>query len=79
MKINPKYSPYLFAFFMGASMGIVMSFLITAINVGFTQDFLFRWLKAFGIGASVGIPTAVLVSPFIAKLVNRLINHEPKP
>lgn len=73
-RIPKAWSPYLIALLMGLSMGVVMSFVMTLVNVGFTDDFVLKWLRAFGIGASIGIPTALIVGPVITKLVNKMID-----
>jgi len=57
---------------MGLSMGFMMSFVMTAINAGFGPGFLFKWIKAFGGGVSIGIPTALILSPHIQNLVRQL-------
>jgi hypothetical protein len=73
-KINKKYTPYLTAVFMGLSMGVMMSFVMTAINAGFADGFFLKWLKAFGGGVSIGIPTALLLSKHIQTLVQKITN-----
>ncbi len=72
MKVNKKYTPYLFALLMGVSMGLVMSFSMTALNSGFTQDFLARWLKSFIGGITIGIPTAIMVSSPINRFIGKI-------
>ena len=72
MKIKRKYLPLVTAVCMGFSMGIVMSFVMTLVNVGMGPRFFIKWMKAFIVGASVGIPLAVIVVPFLSKQLLKL-------
>jgi hypothetical protein len=74
MKINTKYLPFIVAIGMALSMGLVMSFTITLINIGFTSYFFSAWARAFGIGALVGMPTAILVSPFVQSVAKKIVS-----
>jgi Protein of unknown function (DUF2798) len=65
LKIEKKYRPYLSAIGMGLSLGLMMSFVMTWVNVGMTDNFLLAWGKAYLVGISIGIPTAIMVAPFI--------------
>ena len=51
MRISKKYSPFLFAFFMALVFPFIVTFFIVMINVGFTDDFLMRWMKSYFIRA----------------------------
>jgi hypothetical protein len=73
-KMDKKYVPYLTALFMGLSMGVMMSFVMTTINAGFGEGFFLKWLKAFGGGVSISIPTALLLSKRIQTLVQKITN-----
>jgi len=54
---------FIFATIMSIFMGLFMSFFMTAVNIGFPDHFFISWMKAFGIGIVVAIPTALLVAP----------------
>jgi hypothetical protein len=45
----PKRFHLVFSFVMGLLMISLMTFVITAVNVGFAPDFLMLWLKAFAV------------------------------
>ncbi|GEM_PF-2373236 len=52
MKIRRKYLPFITAVAMGLSMGVIMSFVMTWVNLGLVEGFLIKWAKAFAVGAS---------------------------
>ncbi|MGM0443828.1 MAG: DUF2798 domain-containing protein [Fibrobacterota bacterium] len=57
---------------MSLCMGGVMSFVMTAVNAGFGEQFLLMWLRAFGVGITVSLPTGMIAGPFAAKTADRL-------
>ena len=54
-----------FSLLMGAMMIFLMTFVITAVNVGWRADFFQVWGKAFSIAYVVGVPVIFswLLSP----------------
>ena len=48
-------------------MSGAMSFALTAINLGFGQDFVWQWLRSFGISFLVALPISAFVVPRIQK------------
>lgn len=62
-----------FSFVMGALMIAVMTFVITAINIGFAPDFLAHWGKAFAIAYVVGVPVIFCVAPLARKLTGKIL------
>ncbi len=58
---------------MGLSMGVIMSFVMTWVNLGLVEGFLIKWAKAFAVGASVGIPTAIVVVPLVTKRLQKMV------
>lgn len=50
MKIKKKYKGVLFSLLMGFGMSFFMSFVMTAINVGFPPIFLQLWMKSCIVG-----------------------------
>ncbi|MEM8860884.1 MAG: DUF2798 domain-containing protein [Chloroflexota bacterium] len=73
MNLSEKYRPFLFATVMAALMSIVMSFALTAINVGFSADFLLIWLRACGLAFVVAVPVALAAGPIANRLVDAVI------
>ena len=72
IKISKRYYGVLFGVLMGAFMSLVMSCVMTIVNVGIVPKFPSIWLRAFLVGASVGIPTAIVVSTRVRQIVDRL-------
>lgn len=73
--MNPQKKFHLiFSFIMGALMISVMTFVITAANMGFPPDFLARWGRAFMIAYVVGVPVIFFVAPVARKLTERLLS-----
>ncbi|MBC7796408.1 MAG: DUF2798 domain-containing protein [Pyrinomonadaceae bacterium] len=67
MKISRKTAGLLFAPTVGLFMSGAMSFVLTAINLGFGADFIWQWLRSFGISFLVALPISTLVVPQIQK------------
>ncbi|MFC1893070.1 DUF2798 domain-containing protein [Chloroflexota bacterium] len=57
---------------MGTSMALVMSLVMTIVNVGIVPSFLSIWLRSFLIGAGIGIPTAIIISPRVRQIVDKI-------
>lgn len=62
---------------MGLLMSGIMSFVITAFNVGLVPNIISLWLKAWGFAFMVAFPTIMIISPIVHKLVS-LVLHEEK-
>lgn len=62
-----------FSLIMGMLMISLMTFVITAVNVGFTPDFLTRWGKAFLVAYVVGVPVIFFMAPMARKLTGKLL------
>lgn len=62
-----------FSMIMGLLMISLMTFVITAVNVGFVDDFLFLWSKAFIVAYAVGVPVIFFLAPVARKLTGRLL------
>ena len=75
MKISKKYSGLLFGVLMGVFMALVMSFFMMLINVGLIPNFPLIWVRAFGVGAGIGIPTAILISRYVRRIVDKFTSE----
>lgn len=62
-----------FSMIMGLLMISLMTFVITAVNVGFTPDFMVRWGKAFAIAYVVGVPVIFFLAPVARRLTGKLL------
>lgn len=54
-------------------MTLLMSFVITFINVGLVEDFLLRWFQAFWRAYIVAFPSVLTVVPIVRKIVRKLV------
>lgn len=68
-KINKKYEKLLFSFLVSTMMALIMSFIISWLNLGFVDNFITIWLNAGFKGFCVGVSVFLLLAPFIRKFV----------
>ena len=58
------------------SMGIVttglVSFVLIAFNIGFSPGFVRIWLRSWGVGCLVAIPTILIIGPKVQAWVAKL-------
>lgn len=72
--MNPlKKFHLVFSLVMGLLMISLMTFVITAVNIGFAPDFLARWGKAFAVAYAVGVPVIFFLAPLARRLTGRLL------
>jgi hypothetical protein len=69
MKINPKHTNLLFAFFMSILMAFLMSGVLTAIHLGITPHFIAQWLHSFVLAWPIAFPSIILIAPAVRKIV----------
>lgn len=72
--IAKKYETVLFALVNGAFMSGFMSFIITFLNIGFVDNFLFLWLGAYWKAFLVAFPIILFVTPRIRNIVSNLVS-----
>ena len=61
---------------MALLMSGLMSFVITLYNLGWVEDILFVWLKAWQFAFIVAFPSIVLLSPVVRFLVTMVVKQE---
>jgi hypothetical protein len=66
-----------FSFVMGAMMISLMTFVITAVNIGFADRFVAHWTRAFLIAYVVGVPVIFFLAPVARKLTARMLGVSP--
>ena len=66
-----RYADLAFATFMAFSMSMLMSSMITAINLG-AAGFPERWLRAWGIAFTVALPLILVLAPIGRRLVEKI-------
>lgn len=71
-KIPRKYSGLIMGALMAVTMGSIMSFVVTYLNLGFAPDFLQKWMVAFLGALPIGLPVALFVTPIIKAFIDRV-------
>jgi hypothetical protein len=71
--IPKRFAPYLFALLLAGFMTLIVSGVVTAINVGVPPDFVRRWLSSWLTTWVIAFPALLLVRPAVQRLVERLI------
>lgn len=71
MKLPRRHAPRLFALFMAFNMSMLMSAVLTFVNLG-EAGFPGRWLHAWGVAFVVALPLILVLAPlgqrFVAKV-----------
>jgi len=70
--VSKKYSQFLFVLIMGFLMSLLMTLIITFVNIGMDSYYINRFLKAWTVSLPIAIGTALLVGPFAKKFVDRI-------
>ena len=76
-KLPPTFSSLIMSLLMAFFMGSSMSFIVTFLNIGFTEDFLVRWLNAIPFVFFCAFWLTMIFSPVAQKLTQIIVN-EPK-
>lgn len=61
-----------FALSMGAVTTGIVSFVLIAINLGFSDRFALVWMRSWGVGYALAIPATLLIGPRLQARVERL-------
>jgi len=62
-----------FALTMGVVTTGIISFVIIALNLGFTEAFAQRWLRSWGTAYALVIPAILMIGPRVQGAIDRLI------
>lgn len=62
-----------FALIMGIITTGIISFTLISVNIGFSDTFVFIWLKSWAIAYMVSVPTILLAAPRVEKLVAGIV------
>jgi hypothetical protein len=63
-----------FTLLMGIVTTGIISFVLLALNLGFSNEFALAWLRSWAIGYVVVIPAILLLGPRLRAQVDRLVN-----
>ena len=59
-----------FALITGLVVISYVTFTLVAVNVGFKNDFIFKWVRSWLIAYMLVVPSLLFVAPFIRKKLN---------
>jgi hypothetical protein len=59
-----------FALITGLVVTSYVTFTLVAVNVGFKNDFIFKWVRSWLIAYMLVVPSLLFVAPFIRKKLN---------
>ena len=62
-----------FALSMGIVTTGIVSFVLIALNVGFSDRFALVWLRSWGVGYAIAIPAILMIGPRMQARIDRLI------
>jgi hypothetical protein len=62
-----------FAHLMGVVTTAIISFVLIALNVGFSETFALAWLRSWGVAYVVVVPAILLIGPALQAQIDRLI------
>ena len=68
-KLQPRWMPIAFAFYMAGIMAFLMCLLITAINQGFSENYWWQTLQAYMLAMPSAFVCVMAVRPVVLKLV----------
>lgn len=72
MRIPARFAPLLFAGMLSSIMVSIVSAVVLLTNRGLTPDFPLLWLKSFAVAWPVAFSTALVVAPFVRRIVARV-------
>ncbi|WP_428087565.1 DUF2798 domain-containing protein [Candidatus Thioglobus sp.] len=64
----------MFSLVMSAFMVLIMSFVVTYLNIGWTDQTIDKWLHSFVIAWVVGFPLLYVFAPIFKKSITQLLN-----
>ena len=62
-----------FALLMGVVTTGIISFVILALNLGFTERFVIAWMRSWAIAYVIVIPAILVIGPRVQSLVDRIV------
>ena len=75
MKLNKKFEPYIFTIIMAFGMSLMMSFIISLMNIGFVDHFFLirirAWISAFFIALIPAFFMGKLARFVLSRIIDR--------
>lgn len=60
-----------FSVLMAAVMVFIVTFFVTLVNIGWTANFVERWMRAFAVAYCIAAPTMYFLAPAVRRLAAR--------
>jgi hypothetical protein len=70
VKLNKKFEPYIFTIIMAFGMSLMMSFIISLMNIGFVDHFFLIWIRAW-----IPLIPALFMGKLARFVLNRIIDR----
>lgn len=64
---------FVFALSMGIVTTGIVSFVLIALNLGFSGRFVTVWLRSWGVSYIIAIPAILVIGPWLQAKIDRLI------
>lgn len=64
----------IFSIVMSAFMILIMSFVVTYMNIGWTDQTINKWLESFAIAWLVGFPLLFIFAPIFKKIIVQFLS-----
>jgi hypothetical protein len=75
MKINKKFEPYIFTVIMAFGMSLMMSFIISLMNIGFVDHFFFNLDWSLDTCFFIALIPAFFMGKLAKFVLNRIIDR----
>jgi hypothetical protein len=75
MKLNKKFEPYIFTIIMAFGMSLMMSFIISLMNIGFVDNFFLIWIRAWMPAFFIGLILAFFMGKLARFVLSRIIDR----
>jgi len=66
---------FVFSLVMSTFMILIMSFVVTMVNVGWSDQTISKWLNSFFYAWIVGFPLMYFFAPIIRKIITKKITN----
>jgi hypothetical protein len=75
MKINKKFESYIFTTIMAFGMSLMMSFIISLMNIGFVDHFFSIWIRAWIPAFFIALSPAFFMGKLAKFVLSRIIDR----
>jgi hypothetical protein len=72
MKIDKRFAPLVNALLMAIVLPFFMTFVVSLVNIGFTDRLVVAWMKTWAIASVAAFPLILILAPLIKKVVGTI-------